>query len=470
MQKVHFIGICGAGMSAVAKLLIEKGVEVTGSDEDFYPPISDYLKENNIPFFKGYSANNIPKDADIIVIGKHAKLTPKENNEVQAAYDSGITIKSFPEILSELTKNTHNILSVGSLGKSTTSAMIAFILNESNVDASYFIGAVTKTPQNNAHIGKSKYFVLEGDEYPSSNVDIRSKFLHYHPTDILLTSLSHDHINIFETLEDYLEPYKELLKIKDPEGILVASLNGRNVTDFIKDNNLKAITYSVESKADWTAKNINLGSTTTFDLYHNEEKITSLQTTLLGLHNIENIIGVSALLLERKLVSIEQLQQAVYKFKSLRRRLDLKSEKTSIPIYEGFGSSYDKAVSAIEAIRLHFKNKRLVVIFEPHTFSWRNQDALVWYDTVFEKADTVFIGPPPSHGESTHKQLTHSEIINRVSKNNKEVFSFQDNADAMRKIEEKIEGDEVILLLSSGNLYGLIDKIPKFAEEKFPLK
>lgn len=470
MRKVHFIGICGAGMSAVAKLLIEKGVEITGSDEDFYPPISDYLKEHQIPFFRGYSPKNIPKDADLIVIGKHAKLTPKENAEVQAAYDSNIPIKSFPEILSELTKNTHNILAVGSLGKSTTSALTSFILTESGIDTSYFIGAVTKTPINNAHIGKSDYFVLEGDEYPSSNTDMGSKFLHYNPTDILLTSLSHDHINIFKTLEDYLEPYKELIKIQKPNGILVASINGRNVSDFIKDNNLKAITYCLDDKADWTGKNISLQSTTTFDLYHNDEKVTSLQTTLLGLHNIENIVGVSALLLERKLVSPDQLKQSVSKFKSLRRRLDLKSEKTSIPIYEGFGSSYDKAVSAIEAIRLHFKNKRLVVIFEPHTFSWRNQDALSWYDSVFEKADTVFIGPPPSHGESTHKQLTQNEIIDRVSKNNKEVFSFQDGDGAIRKIEEEIKGDEVILLLSSGNLYGLIDKIPRFAEKKFPLK
>ncbi len=470
MKKAHFIGICGAGMSAVANLLIEKGWAVSGSDEGFYPPISTYLQKQNIPCLVGYRKENIPPDIDIIVIGKHAKLVPEENEEVREAQRYSEKIKSFPEVLALLTNETENILAVGSFGKSTNTSLLSWILQFNGKDPSFFIGAIPKTPETSSHIGKGEQFIIEGDEYPSANWDSRSKFLFYKPHDILLTSLAHDHINVFPTVSSYIAPYRRLLQQLPDDGLLVACLDGEGVPEFIQETNKKVVTYALQNKAEWSAQNIIWGEETIFNLVKNGEMVTPIRTSLLGTHNIENIVGVSALLLSKNLVTTEELARAISKFKSITRRLDRKSEQTTIPIYEGFGSSYEKAKSAIAAIKLHFPERRLLIVFEPHTFSWRNRGAIEWYDTIFTPAEKVFIYKPPTHGADTHEQLTLTEIIDRVRNTGKDVTGFEHASEGQVTIMNSVEKNDVVLLLTSGDLGGLIETLPKASEKNFPRK
>ncbi len=456
-------------MSAVANLLKSKGWRISGSDEGFYPPVSTYLTELGIPCAPLYSENNIPKDADMIVIGKHAKLIPEDNKEVKVAFESGIPVKSFPEVLGELTKDTENIIIAGNYAKSTCAALAAWCLERALKNPSYFIGAVPKTPGTSSRLGKGRHFVLEGDEYPASNWDPSSKFLYYNPKYVLLTSLSHDHINVFKTLESYIEPFSRLVKLIPAGGKLIACVDGENVREFIDKNFPGAITYGLKNSADWTAQNIQYGAQTSFDLVHNGKKIISLKTSLLGKHNIENIIGVSALLLSEGAVTPEELANGVETFQTLARRLDLKSEKTALKIYEGFGSSFVKARSAIEAIKLHYPDKRLIVIFEPHTFSWRNSDYIYQYDNVFNGADKVFIYKPPLQGAATHNQLALGDIIDRVKKSGTDVTGFEDTKEGLKLIQNEWKADDAVLILTSGDLDGLVELIPKSAEKQFPV-
>lgn len=468
-MRFHFIGICGAGMSAVAKLLLEKGHVVTGSDEGFYPPISDYLTANNIPCLTPFSAQNIPADADYIVIGKHAKLVPEENEEVRAAFSSGKKIVSFPEVIAMLILDKESIVVAGSFGKSTCTSLLAWCLAQSNIDASYFIGAIPLTPTTNAHLGKDKQFIIEGDEYPSSNWDATSKFLHYRPHDVLLTALAHDHVNVFKTHEEYIAPFISLIKELPEDGVCIVCIDDATIAEKLSTFPKKCITYGLHGNAMWQAKNITYGSETSFDLYKEDVLVTSLTTTLLGAHNVQNIIGAAAMLLEKKMVEKENLAQTIASFKGIVRRLDKKSEKTIIPIYEGFGSSFDKARSAIEAIELHFKNRPLTIIFEPHTFSWRNRQALHWYDTVFKGAHRVFIYKPPEHGKGTHEQLTLEEIKNRVEKTGIETHSFETVSEGVPLITSSLSKSDVILVLSSGGMDGLLDKLVMSVETSYPV-
>jgi len=412
MQKVHFIGIGGVGMSATAKLLKDSGVVVTGSDEEVYPPMSDFLAQEKFDVKTPYAASNIPADADTIVIGKNAKLVPETNAEVAAAYASGKTILSFPEVLAELSKDKETIVVAGSYGKSTSTALLAHCLEIAQLNPSYFIGASPLTPAASAKMGTGKLFILEGDEYPSSNTDPRSKFLHYHPNHLLITPLAHDHFNIFKTPEEYLKPFEELMKLAPAAASVVVCTEGPLSTTFLKGILRPVITYGV-TQGDFTAGNIKWGEKTSFDLIYKGSTLGRLETSQLGEHNIQNIIGVAAFLLSLKLITIEQLVAAVASFKGIRRRLDRKSEKTSVPIFEGFGSSYEKMRSAIAAMKQHFPERRLLIVFEPNTFSWRNRDSLGWYDTVFKDAAKVFIFNPPHDGKET--QLSTEEMADRVT-------------------------------------------------------
>jgi len=472
-REAHFIGIAGAGMSATAKLMRDSGVVVTGSDEAAYPPVSDFLVKEGIECRTPYDPRNIPADVDIIVIGKNARLVPETNTEVAAAYASGKGILSFPQVLGELSREKETIVVAGSFGKSTSAALLAHCLEATRdkdgngPDASFFIGALPLTPATNAHLGGGRLFVMEGDEYPSSNTDSRSKFLHYRPAHLLVTPLAHDHVNVFPTPEDYLGPFADLVGLRRRDGAFVVCTEGELSRAFLSRIPEPVTTYGLDD-GDFRAADIVWGERTRFSLLHHGRAVARLTTTQLGEHNVQNIVGVAALLSSLGLLSLDHFVPAIAAFRGVRRRLDRKSEKTTIPIFEGFGSSYDKARSAIAAMRRHFAARRLVVVFEPHTFSWRNRAMLHWYDDVFEGAQKIFVFEPASQGSITHAQVSQTEIVARVRGAGFDAEPLSDPEAGVARLAAELRHDDSILLLTSGDLGGLIERIPVVAEKAFP--
>jgi UDP-N-acetylmuramate: L-alanyl-gamma-D-glutamyl-meso-diaminopimelate ligase len=469
ISKAHFIGIAGKGMSATALLLNQMGVKISGSDEGFYPPVSDYLKSANVPFAQGYRKENIPDDADVIIIGKNAKLQPETNEEVRAAFASGKLVRSFADVLHEMTAASETIVVAGSYGKSTCTALLAWCLRSAKKDPSYFIGEVTNGFDRYAHRGQGPVFILEGDEYPSSNWDNTSKFLRYNARNVLLTSATHDHINIFPTHADYLVPFRTLLTSLPSNAVLVANSSEPHARALVGEAGRAAVFYALDDKAHWHADNIVHNSAADFDLMRGGEKVIRLSSRLLGNHNIENIVGVGAMLLEKGLLSPEELRAGILSFMGVKRRMELLSALSSVPVFEGFGSSYEKAKSAIAAIKLHYPHRRLVVVFEPHTFTWRNREAIAAYDDVFAGAAKILIYEPASQGAGTHAQLTQDEIVARVRRANYDAEAFVDPEEALRSLSGMLQADDIVLLLTSGELGGLIKTIPKLVEQKYPV-
>ncbi len=479
-KKVHLIGICGSGMSALAVLLKESGFEVSGSDDYTLGPIPLYLKKNKIILYKKYSAKNIPEDADLVIIGNNIPLSPEENPEKARAVESGVKIQSMPEALAMLSKNTENTIVVGSSGKSSMASLISWCLVKNKKpaspaggparrggDPSYFIGAMPLDLKASSHLGKGKDFIIEGDEYTSSKTDSRSKFLHFEPSSVVLTSASHDHVNIFPTEESYKEPYKKLVAKIPKDGLLVYALDGKNNQEIVAHAKCKTVSYGLNSRADWYAENINYSIKSTFALMHKGEKLTEIQTTLLGKHNIENIIGAAALLLEKKKITPKVFAEAIASFHGIKGRIELKTGNSTVPVYEGFGSSYEKAKSIFDTMRLHFPARRLIAIFEPHAFSWRNIKFLHWYKDIFENVDEVIMLPAASYGKKAKDQLTSLEVWQEVKKY-KNIHIAKNKKEGLGVISQMIKEDDVIALVSSGQLLGLNESVPKLIEKMFP--
>jgi len=464
-KKAHFIGIGGVGMSATAKLLRDAGVAITGSDEAVYPPISTMFEREGIAYATPYAPSNIPADCDLIVIGKNAKLVPETNAEVAAAHASGKLILSFPEVLAVVSEGKENIVVAGSYGKSTSTALLAHVLESAGLAPSYFIGAVPLSPATAARMQSGKLFVLEGDEYPASNTDPRSKFLLMHPRHLLVTPLAHDHFNIFPTPSDYLKPFYKLAALPPADATLVVCTEGALSKEFLSNIGRPAVTYGIH-EGEYTAADIVYGETTTFSLMYNGAEIIKLATTQLGEHNIQNIVGVAALVLSLNLITPEQLATGVASFKGIKRRLDRKSEKTLIPIFEGFGSSYEKLQSAIAAMRLHFPTKRLLVVFEPNTIGWRSRATLAQYDSAFAGAGKVYVFNPPHDGKET--EIGVEDIVARVHGSGIEAAGVSTAEETLALLGQELSPGDCILLSSSGAMGGLIEEIPKLAEEKFP--
>ncbi len=345
---------------------------------------------------------------------------------------------------------------------------MSWCLKEAGKDPSYFIGEVTKGFESYAHLGAGNVFVLEGDEYPSANWDHKSKFLHYNAKNVLLTSATHDHINIYPTHKEYLKPFTKLLDSLSPKGLLVVNADEQYAKALSEKSPATKIFYSIEGSQSWHAANIRYSIETSFELMRGAEKIATLSTSLLGRHNIENIVGISAMLLEKKLVTPEELKGGVANFEGVRRRMDLLSSLSAVPVYEGFGSSYEKAKSAIGAAKLHFPDRRLLVLFEPHTFTWRNRATLPQYRNVFDGAQKVYIYEPASQGASTHEQLTQQEIVECVRANGFDVTAAHTPEETLALFEKELLPNDVVLILTSGSFDGLIESVPKLAEKKFP--
>ena len=473
-RKVHFIGLAGVGMSATALLLRDIGVRVTGSDEAIYPPISDVLAAEKLTCLTPYAPGNIPADVDLIVIGKNAKLVPETNAEVAEAMgraqgdgSARPVILSFAEVLGILSRGKRTVVVAGSFGKTTTVSLLSHCLLECGLDPSFMIGASPLSPPTAGRMGKGEYFLLEGDEYPSSNTDPRSKFLHFDPSHLILTPLAHDHVNIFPTVEDYLAPFQKLLGMVPEEGLILAATSGELSARFLEGVSSHVTTYGV-TEGEWQATKIRWGERTRFTLTQHGRSVADVETGQLGVHNIENMVGVGAFLLMRDIVSASDFAHAMSSFRGIRRRLDRKSDMTRVPIYEGFGSSYDKARSAIAAMKQHFADRRLVAIFEPHTFSWRNRATLHWYDDAFAGCSEVLVYEPETQGAATHDQVTLAEIVERITKAGYRVTPVRSKDEGIAALERSMTGFEAILLLSSGNLGGLIEAVPALCERRWP--
>ena len=464
-MNVYFLGIAGAGMSALASVLASQGHRVSGSDEDVFPPVSTYLARMGIAFHVGFDPAKIPPAVDVAIIGASAKLELSHNRELSELERRGVPGYSFAAFLGQLTANRQNLVIAGSFGKSTLTSLCAVLMREAGRDPGYFIGAVPLDLETTGHWGADAAFLIEGDEYIVSQSDRRSKFLLYHPEALLLSSLVHDHVNVFPTMADYEAPFAQLIDGLPPDALIVCAQGFEPLRRLTGDR--RAVWYGLSPCEGYFAEAVRIAEVTRFDLVTPAGARIPLETQLLGLHNIENIVGAAALLLERGDIDADALRRGVRRFRGVARRLDKKTSTSAVPAYEGFGSSYEKARSAIEAIALHFPDRPAIVVFEPHTFSWRSAGALGWYDTVFDGVARVLLLAPPRHGAGAHDQVGQDEILARIRRAGVAADGMQRGSEVLADLAASLTGDEVVLLLSSGPLDGLAQSLPDLLEGRF---
>src|ERR1700726_4819981 len=232
-QHFHFLGICGTAMGSVAAALQERGFKVSGSDESIFPPMSLFLQERGIPLAEGYRAENLPAKADVVVIGNAIK---RGNPEVEAVLNRKLFYLSLPEALKTyFLRGRHNLVVTGTHGKTTTTAMLAWIMEKGGQKPGYLIGGIPKNFGHGARLNDSKYFVIEGDEYDSAFFDKRSKFLHYLPELVIVNNIEFDHADIFNNLAEIKLSFKRLLNIVPENGMVLINGDDHNCVEVAKD-------------------------------------------------------------------------------------------------------------------------------------------------------------------------------------------------------------------------------------------
>ena len=338
-------------MAGLAQILKESGHEVSGSDNQFYPPMSEYIKKMGIETQTGYSKNSLP-NADLYVIGN---ALSRGNEYVEEIIERKLPFVSGPEMLGRELKNRDVFAISGTHGKTTTSYMLTHIFRNQEKDVGYLIGGISEQFQDSAKLGTDKIFVIEADEYDSAFFDKRSKFIHYSPLNLIINNIEFDHADIFNNIDDIKKQFHHLLKIIPKSGNLIYFKEDKNSSDVIKNGlwcNEIAI-GSNEIEIDLNKKNLIVDG----------NKYSLKNLPLSGEHNFKNY--VCAILAARKGgISIEKSIDSLKKFKGVKRRMDLVADFSNVKVYDDFAHHPTAIKMSTESIREKHPNKKILGIVE----------------------------------------------------------------------------------------------------------
>ena len=420
-------------MAGLAQILKESGHEVSGSDSQFYPPMSDYIQNLNIEIIQGFAEDTLP-EADLYVIGN---ALSRGNDCIEKILDQKLPFVSGPEILGKELKDRNVFAVSGTHGKTTTSYMLCHILIDQGRDIGYLVGGISKNMENPAKLGTNKTFVIEADEYDSAFFDKRSKFIHYFPSNLIINNIEFDHADIFDNLNDIKKQFHHLIKIIPKSG---------NIIYFEDDIN----TNEVLKRGNWCNKLAINNDTTSADFnsmeFKIDNKVYSLSDLpLIGEHNFKNYICA---ILAAKLdgIDINDSIKSLKNFEGVKRRMDFVKEISNIRIYDDFAHHPTAISLSSKAIRKKYLNKKIIGIVElgSNTMSsGYHKENLI---DSFESFDEVFL-------------LDQKNIYKHPN-------AYQSCEDLFRNLKEIIFEYDIILIMTNKNSQKFIQPIIKYLEKK----
>lgn len=433
-MKVHLIAIGGAIMHNLAIALKRHGYSVSGSDDAIYDPAKTNLENEDLLPAPGWDASKISEDLDFIILGMHARV---DNPELLKAKELNLKIVSFPEFIANHSKDKKRVVVAGSHGKTSTTSMIMHVLRKLGMDFDYLVGAKIQDFELSVKLSDAPLILIEGDEYLSSPIDRRSKFLWYKPHISIITGIAWDHINVFPTFEGYLQTFRDFIDSIVSEGV---------VFWFEEDQHLQKMfaTRSQDHQPYGTPRHHVVDGDIFLDGHADS-------LTIFGKHNLQNL--ESAYLVCDKLgIEKKDFVRAISDFKGAGKRLELIQNRDGIKVFRDFAHAPSKLAASVKAVKEYQTKNKLVAVFELHTFSSLNEKFLPHYQGTMDLADRAIVFYDEHVFEHRKMDLINAETI-KSSFGNVEIFN---NPDALRKLlDEEYDQDSTILLMSSGNFKGM---------------
>lgn len=443
MQKVHLIAIGGSAMHNMALALHEKGFKVTGSDDEINEPSRSRLKNAGLlPDHIGWFPEKVTGDLNAIILGMHAR---EDNPELLRAKELGLKIYSYPEYIYEATKDKTRIVVGGSHGKTTITAMILHVMKQMNIETDFLVGAQLEGFKTMVNLSaRSKFAVIEGDEYLSSPIDRRPKFHLYKPDIAILSGIAWDHINVFPTFDIYVEQFRKFISLIQTGGTLIYCSNDgvlKEVCETSDNRNIDRIAYSVPSHI------IENGTTL---LTENDNKVPLM---VFGSHNLMNL-EAARLACEKVGIERHDFYNCIKTFKGAAKRLELVDKKYNFNFYKDFAHSPSKLKATTDAVKKQFPDRTIVACMELHTFSSLNQEFLDQYRDSMNLADEALVYyNPHTIAHKKLKEISPEQV--HAAFNRADLKIFTESAAVISYLKEKDWGNCVLLMMSSGNFDGV---------------
>ena len=453
---IYFMGICGTAMAGLAVYLKQQGFNILGSDQNIYPPMSLELEKEGIPVFN-YDENNIKDSIKLIVVGN---VISSHHPEMLRAKQKQIPVVSFPEFLQEgFLSKTQNIVIAGTHGKSTSTALMSHVAEQSNQNPSFFIGAVAKGFSSFFRVTGSSYFILEGDEYDSSFFAKHAKFFYYKPTHVLFTSLEFDHADIYNNLEEIKKVFCEFVKKISSEGCLVAYADNPQLEEILPYCKAPVLTYGTK-KGDFRIENrqaVEHGQT--FEVLGPDRRKFKISVSLLGEHNALNALGVF-ILAEHLKWPEDKILFALKNFQGLKGRMEFRFEFQGAQIFEDFAHHPTAVQAGLSALKENYPNQRLLALFEPRSFTSRLNVFQKDYVSSFLPADLIFIAPAYDSSKiSENKRLSTEQLVQDLRKRGKQAVAYNSFQDLETDLRKKLKAGDIAVFMTSGAFGGLLRRL-----------
>ena len=453
MEKIHFIAIGGSIMHNLAIALYKKGEIVSGSDDVIYDPGKSKLEQFNLlPESYGWFPEKITSDLDYVILGMHAK---KDNPELIKALELNLTVLSFPEYIYESAKNMKRIAICGSHGKTTITAMIMHVLKKINIPFNYMVGAELQGFDTMVQLDDDKDLILiEGDEYLSSALQLKPKFLYYKPDITVLSGIAWDHYNVFRTLEVYIDQFRQLLNTLGRDSVLIYNKEDKKVNELInqKKQDFKKVPFHLPNYK------IEYGQAT---LNH---KNSSYSLEIFGKHNLSNLEAAKQVCMQLG-VQEDKFYSTIQSFKGASKRLELLSENNFTIVYKDFAHSPSKVKASLDALKEFHPKRKLVACLELHTYSSLNSEFMTNYRSTMDNADIAIIFIDEQAMSLKNIFVTPETVKEKFNRDSILVISSKEKLN--KELKNMNWDNSNLLFMSSGHFSNMdLDEIATFVTSK----
>jgi UDP-N-acetylmuramate: L-alanyl-gamma-D-glutamyl-meso-diaminopimelate ligase len=454
-------------MGSLASMLKARGYHVTGSDQHVYPPMSTQLQAAGIPLYSGFRPEHLEPRPDLVIVGN---AVSRDNPEAMATQQAGIPVMSFPQALAHFfIQERHAVVVTGTHGKSTTTALIAWLLYHAGYDPGFFVGAVLRNFDQTFRLGAGDHFVVEGDEYDSAYFDKGPKFLHYRPRTAVLTSLEFDHADIYRDLAHVRSAFARFVRLLPSHGCLIACHDDPQVRDVLASEPVAASvqTYGLEPGAEWHAAEWHPGPDgSQITVLHRGTLYGHFRSTLFGPHNVQNLLAAVAVTHHLGL-STAQIAAGLLTFAHLKRRCEVRGVVHGITVLDDFAHHPTAVRVTLQGMRQAYPGARLWAVFEPRTATSRRAVFQQEYAAALGLADRVLLADV-YHKEQlpTAERFSPDALVRALRAQGVGAWFYLGTEAIIAHLCRDAQPTDVILIMSNGGFENIHQRLLSALEQR----
>ena len=459
----HLIGICGTAMASLAGMLQARGHHVTGSDLNVYPPMSTMLEGLGIKISHRYKREHLTPAPDCVIVGN---AIPRGNPEVEETLRRKLLYRSQAEVVKEeFIRGRHSLAVAGTHGKTTTTSIAAWVMDQGGLDPTFLIGCVAQNFGASFRVTNSDYFVIEADEYDTAYFDKGPKFMHYLPELAIVNNIEFDHADIYRDLDAVKLAFRRFMNLVPENGRLIAGWDSPNVRTVVESFGEKLFTqvetFGTDASAKWQVRNADFsGRLSRFEVFRENQPWGEFETPLLGEFNLLNCLAV-IIAADAWGITKAKIAGALSSFQNVKRRAEVRGEERGVTVIDDFAHHPTAVRETLKALRARYKDRRLIAVFEPRSWSSRLAVFQDDYAHAFTAADYVVIANVFDTQKVTEKgrALDTNELIDAISKQGKPAFALPDADHIVAHILPHLRAGDVVAVMSNGGFGGIHEKI-----------